>query len=564
MRDWKEHFQGKKITVMGLGLLGRGVGDAQFLAEHGAELIVTDLKSETELAESLEKLGHFSNITYRLGGHDLADFRNRDFILKAAGVPLDSPYIAEARKNGIPIKMSASWFAELASVPVVGVTGTRGKTTTTMMLYDIMRAAGMEVLLGGNVRGVSTLALLDQVTPQSVALMELDSWQCQGWGEARLSPHIAVFTTFMEDHMDYYTKNMKAYFLDKANIFLHHTPGDTLVVSDQVLRSIELYGAKVQSTVKVAKLFEGELLVPGEHNTLNAALALEAARALGIDDTLSLKALKEFHSVEGRLQLVREVNGVKFYNDTTATTPQALLAALQAVGGPQTVVIVGGKSKNIDVDALGPALAAQKYVVYLAGSGTEELGVTNGHMSLKAAFDEARAHAAPGDTVLLSPGFSSKGVFVNEYDRGDQFLSLVESVPDLSLLKPKVRVLADALIRACKQEGIPSIISRGFRSKEEQDALYARGRTQPGDIVTYAEGGSSFHNYGVAFDVRPAVPDEEKEAAYRKIGVLGEALGLEWGGRWKGFVDPPHFQYPAGHTVEDFKAGRIDETRFLA
>lgn len=165
---------------MGLGLLGRGVGDAKFLAEQGAELIVTDLKTEADLQESLAQLKEYSNITYRLGGHDLADFRDRDYILKAAGVPLVSPYIVEAQKNGIPIKMSASWFAEVSGIPTVGVTGTRGKTTTTYMLYEIMRAAGMEVLLGGNIRGVSTLALLPKVTEKSIALFELDSWQCQG------------------------------------------------------------------------------------------------------------------------------------------------------------------------------------------------------------------------------------------------------------------------------------------------------------------------------------------------------------------------------------------------
>ena len=133
----KNYFRNKKITIMGLGLLGRGVGDAKFLAEQGAELIVTDLKTEEELQESIEKLKSFPNIQFVFGEHRLEDFKNRDYILKAAGVPLNSPYIAEAQNNNIPIKMSASWFMELSNVPTVGVTGTRGKTTVTYMLKDI-------------------------------------------------------------------------------------------------------------------------------------------------------------------------------------------------------------------------------------------------------------------------------------------------------------------------------------------------------------------------------------------------------------------------------------------
>ncbi|MBI1754707.1 hypothetical protein HYR65_00295, partial [Candidatus Azambacteria bacterium] len=290
MKDWRRFFKGKKITVLGLGLLGRAVGDTKFLAEQGADLIVTDLKDEKALQASLKGLKGFTNIAYHLGWHDFADFKNRDFILKGAGVPLDSPYVAEARKNGIPIKMSASWFAEIANIPFVGVTGTRGKSTVTHLLYDIMRAAhstssgqaGMEVLLGGNVRGVSTLALLPKVTKDSIALMELDSWQCQGFGEVGLSPNVAVFTNLMQDHVNYYADSDR-YLGDKAWIFLNQKPEDTLVVGAQALPILkEQYGRKICSRVVIADPAKfpkaWKLKIPGEHNVANTMCAVEAAR----------------------------------------------------------------------------------------------------------------------------------------------------------------------------------------------------------------------------------------------------------------------------------------------
>jgi UDP-N-acetylmuramoylalanine--D-glutamate ligase len=127
MKDYRSFFEGKKITLMGLGLLGRGAGDARFLASLGAALTITDIKSEKELAPSLKELAAFPNITYRLGGHRLEDFQHCDMVIKAAGVPLDSSYIAEAKKHGIPVRMSADLFVEFAGITILGVTGTRGK-----------------------------------------------------------------------------------------------------------------------------------------------------------------------------------------------------------------------------------------------------------------------------------------------------------------------------------------------------------------------------------------------------------------------------------------------------
>ncbi len=420
---------------MGLGLLGRGVGDAQYLAECGAKLIVTDLKSREQLAESLEQLKDFKNIQYTLGEHRLEDFNNRDLILKAAGVPLDSLYIAEAKKNGIPVRMSADLFAEISSIPVIGVTGTRGKSTVTHMVHAILKEAERPVLLGGNVRGVSNLQLLHTATPEHIAVLELDSWQLQGWGEAKMSPKIAVFTTFYPDHLNYYHNNLDTYLADKANIFLYQKSEDTLVLGSQCAELVQKkYGSHIKSKIVIPPELPSDwtLRIPGEHNRYDASLALAAARAIGVSDDVSRRAIESFAGVPGRLELIREVNGIKIYNDTTSTTPEATLAALEALGTERTIVIAGGTDKNLELSQLVSKLKEAKHIILLAGSGTErirgELPDAPIYDALEPAVQDAVACASAGDTILFSPAFTSFGMFKNEYDRGDQFTALVEKL----------------------------------------------------------------------------------------------------------------------------------------
>ncbi len=435
LMDASSYFRGKKITVMGLGLLGRGVGDARYLAECGAEIIVTDLKSRDVLAESVAQLESFPNITFVLGEHRFSDFRDRDLILKAAGVPLDSPYIAEAKKNNISVRMSADLLAELSGIPVIGVTGTRGKSTVTHMIAEILSVAGKPVLLGGNVRGVSNLQLLHKATPAHTAVLELDSWQLQGWSEAKMSPHIAVFTTFYPDHLNYYKNDLDTYLADKANIFLYQKPEDTLVLGSQCAELVkEKYGANIASRIVIPTELPSDwtLCIPGEHNRYDAALALTAARAFGVSDDVSRRAIESFAGVPGRLELIREVNGVKIYNDTTSTTPEATLAALSALDASHTVLIMGGADKNLDMGALLAKLSEVKRVILLAGTGTsrvlEWISGASVYDSLQAAVVEAFSSAAVGDIILFSPAFTSFGMFKNEYDRGDKFVALVKKI----------------------------------------------------------------------------------------------------------------------------------------
>ena len=449
--DASAYFKGKKITVMGLGLLGRGLGDIRYLASCGAELIVTDSKSAEVLAPSIEALKDFPEITFVLGEHRLEDFRGRDFILKAAGVPMDSSYIAEAVKEGIPIKMSASLFAEVAQIPVVGVTGTRGKSTVTHMLNAIYTEAGKEVLLGGNVRGVSTLALLkdvrdaaDTLHGNQIGVFELDSWQLQGFGDSEISPSLSVFTTFYPDHLNYYHDNLDVYLADKANVFLYQKPEDTLVLGKQCADLIQKkYAEKIRSKVVIVGTEDfpstWKLSIPGEHNIYNAALALAAARADGIPDEVSKKALEEFKGVPGRLYLLKTVDGVEIYNDTNSTTPEATMVALQALSSSndsdkkRVVLIMGGSDKGLQMDALLAEIKkAVKRVILLSGTGTERIRASlpeaEVYENLAMAFSDARAHADSGDVILFSPAFASFGMFANEYDRGDQFDQLVNTI----------------------------------------------------------------------------------------------------------------------------------------
>lgn len=455
--ETSDFFKDKKVTVLGLGLLGRGVGDAAYIAKSGAkEVIVTDLKTESELQSSVDVLKEYDNIRFVLGEHRNEDFVDRDMILVAAGVPYDSPYLAVAKGAGVPLVQSAALFAQISKIPIIGVTGTRGKSTVTHMIHHALSiATGDKILLGGNVRGVSNLQLLNEVKEDSLCVMELDSWQLQGFGWAGISPQVAVFTNFMEDHLNYYERNgrtkteaMEAYFLDKAQIFLNQDDSDVFITTPEVFeRAKGLKGVTLSQEVILADasvIPEDTLLaMPGEHNRLNAALALEALKATSLEEDVILEALASFSGVEGRLQLVKTIDNIRIYNDNNATTPQATVAALKALdlGNKNIILIAGGADKKNDLTPLIKGMEEHcKKVILIPGTGTdkllEELSSTIIYDSekvlmmenLKQSVEEARLSAENGDIILFSPAFASFGAYVNEYERNDEFMRLVELI----------------------------------------------------------------------------------------------------------------------------------------
>ncbi|MEI8130745.1 MAG: UDP-N-acetylmuramoyl-L-alanine--D-glutamate ligase [bacterium] len=424
-------FKGKKITVLGLGLLGKGLGDTAFLAECGASLTVTDLKSTKELASSIAVLKKYKNIRYVLGKHEMSDFENCDMVIKAQGVPLDSEYIAHAEAHGIPVRMDDELFVSLApkGVKIIGVTGTRGKTTTASLIFHILKKAGKRVYLGGNIRGVATLAFLKKVRAGDYVVLELSSWQLQGFISQKISPTVSVFTNFMPDHMNYYKNDLDRYFADKAGIFAYQKSGDTLVVGEGLVKKIpRSYKGTLAPASSALVPKSWKLPLAGEHNRENIAFAIATCRALKIPLVKIRAGVASFKAVSGRLELVKTLRGVKIYNDNNSTTPEATIAALMSFPKKQTVLIMGGADKKLPIDALLETARAYAHtVILLAGTGSDRITEADFYRasSLKEGLTSAYRSAEKGDVVLFSPGFASFGMFVNEYDRGDQFVKLV-------------------------------------------------------------------------------------------------------------------------------------------
>ncbi len=440
MTDWKKYFAGRRVLVMGLGLLGRQINVVKFLVRQGAEVTVTDLKNKNELRPALEELEGLEGVNYVLGKHRLKDFRSADMVIRGANIPLGSPYLAEARSKGVPVKMDSSLFLELAPEGVisVGVTGTRGKSTVTHMIAGGLEEAGRKVFLGGNIRGVATLPLLERVSSGDYVVLELDSWQLQGFGESRISPRVAVFTTFMRDHMNYYGNDTEQYLEDKANIFQFQTPEDHLILGRQCAERVREKYPFIASQIIV--IGRGELpsswrlKIPGNHNKYNAALAMAALDICGVKRKMIKKSLENFAGVPGRLEYLGKVQQVRFYNDNNATTPDAVLAALSALEKykGKIILIGGGADKELDFTEYGREVPQYlKKLILLEGEASVKMEkVLPQEMrletvdSVKEAMERAWQSAEPGDVVLFSPGASSFNMFRNEYERNDRFLEL--------------------------------------------------------------------------------------------------------------------------------------------
>lgn len=448
--QYEHYFKNKKITVMGIGLLGRGVGDIKFLASCGAEIVATDLKEKLKLKKSLLKLKRYRNIDYTLGKHLVSDFKNKDMILKGAGVPHDSKYIDAAEQNDTPVYMSFGLVLDILQkenidVTVIGVTGSKGKSTTTGLIQHLLEHSGTSFHMAGNIRGVANLPLLKKIKDGDIIVAELDSWQLQGLHTVHISPDIAVFTNFFEDHLNYYDGSMKHYFKDKSAIFKYQKEEDHLVLTSASTRAIKKYfRGNIQAKKHIARFKHmpksWTYKIFGKHNQKNLAQAFHVGKLLNIPHSTIKEALTSFEGVDGRFQYIGTHNGISFYNDNNSTTPESTIISLRSLKKefPQKDIILigGGSDKNFHFQKMAKYIARNiKYTLLFSGGGTDKLRkhfpakfeAFTETLHMRTAMNIALKHADKGDIVILSPGAASFGVFKNEYDRNDQYLRYIKN-----------------------------------------------------------------------------------------------------------------------------------------
>jgi UDP-N-acetylmuramoylalanine--D-glutamate ligase len=458
-------FKGKRITVLGLGLHGGGMGAIKFLVKNGARVVVTDIKTKEQLAPSLEKLKGLKNIEYVLGQHRTEDFSKADLVIKNPAVRWDSQYIKLALEKKIPVEMDSSLFFQLCHNPIIGVTGTKGKTTTATMIYEILRAAGNNPIKVG-ISQESVLDKLELLKKETVVVFELSSWRLSSLGRIKKSPQIAVLTNLLPDHLNYY-KSMDEYASDKKNIFLFQKPKDYLIVNNDDSKAKEItteakaqiikYSEnKIENGINIFKndnalyLNDGndtkkiieidKLNIRGGHNVKNLMAAIGAVFAFGVSLEEIKKAIVNLKGVPHRLELVRELGGVKYYNDTAATIPEAAISALHSFSEP-IILIAGGSDKNLDFQEYARTMLSRaREIILLSGKGTEKLLAElrkdsrfaekriETVDSMEEAVKLAAELAVSGDVILLSPGAASFGLFQNEFDRGEKFRKAVSEL----------------------------------------------------------------------------------------------------------------------------------------
>jgi UDP-N-acetylmuramoylalanine--D-glutamate ligase len=462
---------------MGLGLHGGGLESVRYLVRAGAEVTVTDLRDEKTLAPSLEKLKETGDlkIRYVLGRHEEEDFKKADIVIKNPGVPADSPYLKMSRR----VETDISLFLAENPARLIVVTGSKGKSGTASAIHWVLAGAREVGLLSGTARlggniTVSPLTFLENLTAGDDVVLELSSWQLGDLrgrllpgGEALFKPRAAVITAIMPDHLDRYG-SMEAYVADKRVIYQGQDRRDITVVPDDEWGRSFLAETKGRALVYghtpfppdeargrpegwgwlegkdgpgLVRLPGGEtieavpskLLVHGIHSKKNLLAAALALLDLGLPSAFIRKSLETFPGIEHRLEFFHEFRGIRFYNDTAATIPEAAAAAACAFGVP-IILVTGGTDKKLDYRPLAEAAKKAKALILLAGTGSDKLALLliGADLSFSGPFDTVDAAvrsaikaAAPGDTVVLSPGCASFGMFANEFDRGRQWKEAV-------------------------------------------------------------------------------------------------------------------------------------------
>lgn len=449
----------KRVAIVGIS--NSNIPLVRFLARYGIEMTVCDRKTPEELGERYNRIARLP-VTFRHGPAYLAGLEDFDVVFLSPGIKRNQPELIAARNAGVRFTSEMELFFDLCSAPITGITGSAGKTTTTTLVAEIYRAAGLVTHVGGNI----SHSLVDQAlafAPDSRVVLELSSFQLQ---PLRKSPTIAAVTNISPNHLDVHA-SMDEYINAKKNIFRYQRPGDRLVLNrddprtrdmaaeakgevlwfsrrEPVARGAFLRGEELVLRADREQVIcrVGDVLVPGWHNIENILAAAALAGATGLAAEPVRAVATTFRGVEHRLQLVRVRNGVRWYNDSIATAPERTLAALATVPGP-LVLILGGSDKKADFGELAAVVCERAHTVLLIGATADRIeaairaaAATRGVMpqlvrcgDYAEVVARAAAAARPGDAVLLSPACASYDMFENFEQRGKLFAELVNELP---------------------------------------------------------------------------------------------------------------------------------------
>ncbi len=444
-------LRGKRALVVGLGI--EGVDLVRYAVARGAEVIANDAKPRERLTESLAAIGALP-VRYELGGHDERLAAGQDAILVSQGVPLGLPLIEAARRAGTPVLSLTGLFLTNCRGPVVGITGSSGKTTTTALLGEMFSRAGVRHIVGGNI-GVPLLSRLDEIGPDTWVVLEVSHTQLELTDR---SPHVATVTNVTPNHLDRYSWD--AYVGLKRNLLAYQTADDIAVLNydDRVARSFADWaaasvryataggslrgdGAYLRSGVVTLRrggvetpvVPSADIQLRGAHNVQNVVCAVATADACGLPPQPAAAAVRAFAGVPHRLEVVGAVGGVTWVNDSIATTPERTLAALRSFDEP-IVLLLGGREKKLPLDRLASEAARSCRAVICFGEARESLAAAMSPAGptvverLDQAVEAAAALARPGDVALLSPGCTSFDAYDNFERRGEAFRALVRAL----------------------------------------------------------------------------------------------------------------------------------------
>ena len=452
-RDGRGRFAGRKVHVIGLGAWGTGREVARALQARGAEVTVSDVKPAGELGDQVEALRALG-ITVHAGGDAYRGIEQADLIVPSPGVPLDIPPLLAARGRGAEVVSEIEVAFWLARAPLIAVTGTKGKTTTTALIGELLKGAGRPALVGGNI-GRPLIAIADEAGPEAVIVAEVSSFQLEG--TKRFRPKVAVLLNLFSDHLDRH-ETMAAYREAKRRIFAKQEAEDIAIINQDdpgawELRSgvsAELMPFTLERAApEGADLVEGWLRVRGErvcpasalqlrgrHNLGNALAALAAAGAVGASLEKAAETIASFAGIEHRLESVGEVGGVLFVNDSQATTPAAAVAALESFS-ERVALIAGGRAKVPDFAELATAVVRRGASVVVIGEAGPRIAAavrSAGGADVQSAENLPEAtrlawrKASPGGVVLLSPACASFDMFAGMAERGEVFRETVRAL----------------------------------------------------------------------------------------------------------------------------------------